>query len=228
MLKTLEQQQDFRDAIKITGGKKGILPLVIEKDFWVTDSLKKLFSLDCGVGMVFKGGTSLSKAYNLINRMSEDCDITVCRADMGFVGDKDPITAPSRNQRDKLLEELKKQFTDFLQTTLIPKLRDSFSQTIDPDSFEIALEEDGQSVRFFYPKYLSTEMYANASYIRPSVLFEFGIRGDVYPVIDKNIVSYIEEELGAFPSTQSPIICLSPKRTFWEKATLRAPGMALM
>lgn len=220
MLRNPDERNDFSDAIRIVSSKKGILPLVVEKDFWITWSLKKLFSLDCSVKMVFKGGTSLSKAYNLINRMSEDCDITLNRADLGFYDQKDPMTAPSRKQRDKLLDELRQACSDFILNKLMKKFENSILEDLDQNDFELIPEEDSQSIRFYYPKLLENEQYTVGEYIRQSVLFEFGVRGDIYPTNNLPIKSYIEEDLEFFKTPACLISCLSPIRTFWEKATL--------
>ncbi len=83
-----------------TAAKLGIKAQHAEKDFWVCWTLHKLFGLP-GIGdqLTFKGGTSLSKAYKLIRRFSEDIDITVSRAYLGFGGEHDPEKAPSGKKR---------------------------------------------------------------------------------------------------------------------------------
>jgi len=69
----------------------GLTPPVVEKDFWVCWTLKRLFALNCVAGnLLFKGGTSLSKVYDLIQRFSEDIDLSIHRASLGFGGDSDP------------------------------------------------------------------------------------------------------------------------------------------
>lgn len=72
-------RDDLRDAFTIVADKKSVLPLIIEKDFWLCWCLKKLFSLKLPVDMVFKGGTSLSKAYNLINFVKWHSDYAYSR-----------------------------------------------------------------------------------------------------------------------------------------------------
>jgi len=69
----------------------------IEKDFWVCWTLRELFRLpQWGAHLTFKGGTSLSKAWQLIERFSEDIDVVIDRDFLGFGGEQDPLNAPSR------------------------------------------------------------------------------------------------------------------------------------
>jgi hypothetical protein len=85
----------------------GLQAVSVEKDFWVCWTLRELFSLP-GIGkhLTFKGGTSLSKAWKLIERFSEDIDIIVDKEALGFGGDAAPDRAPSNKQRKARLEAL--------------------------------------------------------------------------------------------------------------------------
>lgn len=88
---------DRRQICRETEGKTGLPAASIEKDFWVCWTLRELFSLpEWGKHLTFKGGTSLSKGYQLIQRFSEDIDIVVDRGFLGFGGDRCPETAPSK------------------------------------------------------------------------------------------------------------------------------------
>jgi len=69
----------FMDAISATAQRRGIKEIFIEKDYWVTLSLKAIFENEIGHETVFKGGTALSKCNNLIKRFSEDIDLVVCQ-----------------------------------------------------------------------------------------------------------------------------------------------------
>lgn len=220
MLKQNLKRQDLQDAFTIVADRKGVLPLVVEKDFWITCCLQHLFSLPLPVKMVFKGGTSLSKGYDLINRLSEDCDITLDRANLGFVGERDPLNASSRKQRDKLLDELKQVCNDFVRSTLKMTLHDSLKQELEGETWDLSMDEGLQSLRFYYPQVLPENNYAAQDYVRQSVLLEFGVRGDIYPTENMRLKSYIAEEFEIFDDSSIVIPCLSPLRTFWEKATL--------
>ena len=75
-----------------TGAGRGVANTIIEKDFWVCWTLKRLFDLPANraASLVFKGGTSLSKAYGIIRRFSEDIDLSFDRTDLGYTGNRDP------------------------------------------------------------------------------------------------------------------------------------------
>lgn len=220
MLKQNISREDLRDVFTVVADRKGVLPLVIEKDFWITWCLQRLFSLPLPVSMVFKGGTSLSKGYNLINRLSEDCDITLNRANLGFVGEKDPLITSSRKKREQLLDELKQVCNDFVSSTLKTALEESIKQELDGEIWDLSLDENPQSLRFYYPQVLPEKNYSGKDYLRRSVLLEFGVRGDIYPTEEQRLKSYLAEEFEAFDEASLLIPCLSPLRTFWEKATL--------
>lgn len=89
-----------------TANRRGVSAILIEKDSWVCWTLKQLFSLEGQPPLVFKGGTSLSKVFGLIDRFSEDIDVAFDRTWFGFVDDQDPENAPSRKATEKLITEL--------------------------------------------------------------------------------------------------------------------------
>jgi len=72
----------FQDAVKVTSQKMNIPPEFVEKDYWVTYALHTIFHNDIGNDTVFKGGTALSKCYNMIERFSEDIDLVVLRREV--------------------------------------------------------------------------------------------------------------------------------------------------
>lgn len=74
-----ENKELYNDAILATAQQKGIPEIYIEKDYWVTLALNRIFTADIGKEAVFKGGTALSKCYNIIERFSEDIDMVILR-----------------------------------------------------------------------------------------------------------------------------------------------------
>jgi hypothetical protein len=101
--------QERRRYFEQTAERMGLSPQIIEKDFWVCWTLRKLFALpDMGDMLIFKGGTSLSKAYRLIERFSEDIDLSLNRVNLGF-GDEasDPEKEISGKERQRRLDRLK-------------------------------------------------------------------------------------------------------------------------
>jgi predicted nucleotidyltransferase component of viral defense system len=104
----------------------------VEKDFWVCWTLREIFALP-GIGghITFKGGTSLSKAWKLIQRFSEDIDLIVDKEVLGFGGDAAPDNAPSNKQRKARLEALMRSCRDWVQGTIQPYVTEHFP-TLDP------------------------------------------------------------------------------------------------
>jgi len=98
---TMERRRRFCEEAQ---AKLGLPAASIEKDFWVCWTLRELFGLpEDGPHLTFKGGTSLSKAWKLIERFSEDIDVVLDRGFLGFGGEKRPEKAPSNKQREKRL-----------------------------------------------------------------------------------------------------------------------------
>jgi predicted nucleotidyltransferase component of viral defense system len=92
--------QDRSDLFRATADRMDLAPAIIEKDFWVCWTLRHLFQLpDAMDDLIFKGGTTLSKVYKVIQRFSEDVDISISRSRLGFVGDRDPGNAMLSNKR---------------------------------------------------------------------------------------------------------------------------------
>ena len=92
-----------------TGAGRGVANTIIEKDFWVCWTLRRIFALPKGptASLVFKGGTSLSKAFNAIRRFSEDIDLSFDRAELGYAGDRNPEQEGlGKNKAAKLIEHL--------------------------------------------------------------------------------------------------------------------------
>ena len=79
-------EESQRQAINTVALNSGLPPSSIEKDWWVTQVLKAIFALPYAKELSFKGGTSLSKAWEIIDRFSEDIDIAISREYLGFVG----------------------------------------------------------------------------------------------------------------------------------------------
>lgn len=97
--------EERRLAFEQTAAAQGLAVASVEKDFWVTLTLRELFAIpELAERLTFKGGTSLSKAWGLIDRFSEDIDLTFDRELFGLGPEGDPETAPSRNARQRRLD----------------------------------------------------------------------------------------------------------------------------
>src|SRR5579864_2298768 len=120
---------DRRDLFIGTGNRLGTVQQNIEKDFWVCWTLDALFNglPPGGPRLLFKGGTSLSKAYGLISRFSEDIDITVFREDLRQAATVEQLEALSRKKRNARLDEIK----DACRTYIRSQLRDGLETIVE-------------------------------------------------------------------------------------------------
>jgi len=215
---------DRLDLFNTVASHRGDMsPLVVEKDFWVCWCLKTLFTTMWPVSLIFKGGTSLCKAYGLIRRFSEDVDLSVDRKNLGFAGDREPANAPSGKQAQRLLDELTAKCAEFVSATMVPMLRSQFEPCLGTSSAESewTLETDlhnSQTIVFQYPSVVEPEQ---AGYIRRAVRLEIGARSEHWPFETKAVTSYAAEEFpGQFSKPSCEVCVLSAVRTFWEKATI--------
>jgi hypothetical protein len=195
----------------------------VEKDFWVCVVLREVFALPRhGPNITFKGGTSLSKAWQLIDRFSEDVDLTIDRAGLGFGGDKAPEAAATGKEQKRRLKSMTTACQNAIRQKIAPALRQrlaTFLPNSKPWSLEVDADDpDGQTLLFAYPV---TQPSSIASYLRPVVKLEFGSRSDPWPTESRRIAPIVAERLPAlFDAPGSMVRALRPERTFWEKAML--------
>ncbi|MFH1726891.1 MAG: nucleotidyl transferase AbiEii/AbiGii toxin family protein [Pseudomonadota bacterium] len=201
---------------------KGFPAVIIEKDFWVCWVLNQLFRIE-GLNnhLLFKGGTSLSKVYNIIKRFSEDIDLTLDKAYLGFVGDNDPVNMVSNKKVNKKIEELGLACKDFVESKLIIMLDNIFKKSIEShNSWKLEIDStdpDGQTIVFHYPSVFGKPL----SYVRQSIKIEVGARGDIWPCSMHIISTYLKEMIPeGFIDDSVKIKVLNVERTFWEKATI--------
>lgn len=188
---------------------------ILEKDIWLCQALGILFSLPGRRPMAFKGGTSLSKVYQAIERFSEDIDVTV---DYRSLVDDAPDLAAlaSNSQRKRLSDALKAALAAHVTDELVPALRAALTRVLPGRELAIEVSEDAEKLWLYYPSAVEN----TDAYLRPSVLIEFGGRNAVLPQDTLDIVPDVAAHVPdlAFPAAQ--VAVLSPMRTFWEKATL--------
>ncbi|MFA6037494.1 MAG: nucleotidyl transferase AbiEii/AbiGii toxin family protein [Legionellales bacterium] len=208
-------KQDQKAILKSASMQLNKTEHVLEKDIWVCWALEKLFSMPEAHPMAFKGGTSLSKVYNIINRFSEDIDITLDyrHFDKTF----DPFGKNvSNNQMRKFSDLLKSHVKEYCYNTIVPYFKNELKSLPNSHQYEVKVDDTGEQVWISYQSVTAQEN----KYLKPEILIEFGGRN----VIDPNEKHYIEPDVAAitqgviYPKTEA--IILSPARTFWEKATL--------
>lgn len=220
-----ERAELFREAAAL---RPLMSSFIMEKDFWVCWALKRIFaSIDIPFRFIFKGGTSLSKAFNALERFSEDVDLSFDRRELGFESGRDPENAASGKKQQTLLDQLQAECTTVIRDRLVPALLTDFRTVLGPTkqgpsgwSMEID-PQDRQTVSFCYPVALASGGIGVPDYIRSAVRLELGARSDSWPAHMRTITPYaaaLFPRMFQVPSCQ--VNTLEAVRTFWEKATL--------
>jgi len=212
--------------------RSGLRVAIIEKDFWVCWMLERLWASPFAPSLLFKGGTSLSKCFGLIERFSEDIDIGLDRALLGFEGGDDPAAPElSRKQRNKRVEALKEAAKQWIETTFL----DGLTQIIGADlgesgaaswSWQVEHDSDGMPKLRWNPppsraKRRSTRQDFGDPYLNRAVLIEIGSRAAHWPASLHEVSPYVAQQIPeAFGAPSASICTLEVGRTFWEKATI--------
>lgn len=207
-------QKEQREIFIAAAYKLRMNPAIVEKDLWVSWALEQLFSMQLPTTIIFKGGTSLSKVYNLIQRFSEDIDITLDYR--GFVKLDLPLEKYTKSFLKKLGEELKQFVCDCVYQTILPNFEQVAVNLGFADTIKFEISENGEKLRIYYPSVLT----APSTYIADSILIEFGGRNSVDPSEIYVIRPYLANFVSNLILPAASVNVLSPLRTFWEKATL--------
>jgi len=210
----LDLDLDERKSILTTlASSKGINENAVEKDWWVSMILEALFSLPVSESLVFKGGTSLSKGWNLINRFSEDIDLAIDRSFFGFGKEL------SKNQRDKLRKTSKKFIDETLSEALSNKLVDFGLE----GHFKMVVPETKESDIDPVVLYVEYESILDPNpYIAEKVKLEISCRSMREPFEAIMMRSMMAEAFSDEPFADKAVSVQTvlPGRTFLEKAFL--------
>lgn len=202
-------------AFKFVGNEMKLNEAIIEKDFYVVLMLEILFhKSEFGKYFAFKGGTSLSKGYNIINRFSEDIDIVMNWELIGFQEDE-VWQVRSNRQQDIFNHEMNKRAGEWIENIFLTHLIKIFKK-LNLNEFKIYIkEDDNQTIIIQYPRAYSI------SGILPEIRLEMGPLAAWTPIKKIPITSYIAEFIPqAIKNKETMISTVEAKRTFWEKATI--------
>jgi hypothetical protein len=195
-----------------TGRRMGLPAYAIEKDWWVVNTLALVFSMECASSLIFKGGTSLSKGWNLIQRFSEDIDLALDREYLGFTGE---LTKGD-------IKKLRKKSYQFMTTTFIDELNAKFTEAGFADVTvkyrEVANhDQDPIIIEIYYPKLAEKD-----TYLKPGVLVEVGCRSLKEPNTTRTFASLVADTYAGHPfvDTAIAIPVVNPERTLLEKIFL--------
>lgn len=215
MIFTELTEADRRDIIEYVSGRTGYIRSVVEKDWWVTMVLRAIYSLPYSQHISFKGGTNLSKCWNLIQRMSEDVDIAISREYLGFEGEL------TKNQ---ISDKLRRASCSFVRERMRTDIEDVLiKQGLSSDIMKISVRETSVSTvdpESIYVSYKS--LFDNSGYILPQVKIEVSGRSMSEPVAKVSVKSFVYDELARLPFDEYPVEvnAVVPQRTFLEKLFL--------
>ena len=218
MKKILSQPPEIRRRLySQIGNKLGLHPLSVEKDLWVTTVLQLLFTLPYADAMVFKGGSSLSKVWNLIERFSEDIDIAVDRKLFGVEGD---VTK-------KQMKKLRKQSSLFVKERMAMDIKSRLDKFEIGEYCTVVPQADGvgdgtyPEPRKIFIQYETAFKDNIHPYVASSVMLEVGARSLIEPTSKEKVKSLIESNSPVTTTfTDSEIITAMPQKTFLEKVFL--------
>ena len=194
--------------------EKGMKPFAVEKDWWVSRTLEIIFSMDIAQHLVFKGGTSLSKAWKLIQRFSEDIDLAIDR-EYFFKSDKD--------WEKKEITALRKEASLFSTGVFFDKLKEEFlKKGFNGLVFKVIeakdSDQDPRIIEIYYPNLITQP----SEYVLPRVQIEIGCRSLREPFSVQTFGALVDEVYAdrdfAEPFFQVPTV--NPERTFLEKIFL--------
>lgn len=206
---------DKRRLFRNTADKMGLHDAIVEKDFWVCYTLDYLFHRSHWKDSItFKGGTSLSKAFNLIRRFSEDIDLILDWRVLGY-GKDEPWENRSNTKQDVFNKEANTRAEIFLAETFCPEIKDGLSQELGQEANVYIDENDKQTVIFAYP-----HLFTNAATLQV-IRLEIGALAAWTPAKAAEVEPYAVQYYPAvFEQKTTDILTVAPERTFWEKATI--------
>jgi hypothetical protein len=203
---------DRQDVLQVAASRSGWPAHLLEKDIWVVWALGVLFDAPFAGDLVFKGGTSLSKGYQAIERFSEDIDLTydirTIAPDLASGGGE--ALPPNRSQEKRwtriIRERLKVWVSDVVSPMVMQRLQDErMAARVTAQADTVQIEYDPQ--------------VKGSGYVRPMVLLEFGARSTGEPFERRLVTCDAAAHLPdvKFPAAEPAV--MRPERTFWEKAT---------
>ena len=200
----------------------GINQLAIEKDWWVMVTLKALFRTTCADSLIFKGGTSLSKGFQIIERFSEDIDLAISHSFFG-------IDKTSKSQREKLRKMARVFVHDTLSSELDARLQElgvsgyrveNVTHQLDKDGNLKAIDSDKDPTVILL--HYDSVVEGSVDYIPPRVKIEISCLSMDEPTEVREIQSYIADSFKEEDETLASIRTVLPSRTFLEKIFLLA------
>lgn len=204
--------EDRREALSVAADQSGRPAHLLEKDVWVVWALAAFYGSPLGEHLVFKGGTSLSKAYGVIRRFSEDVDLTydIRAIAPDLVGKNGEALPKTRSEERRWSSEVRRRLPEWVAGVAQPII----AGAIAAEKLAAAISVDGEKL---FIDYEATA--AGSGYVAPSVMLEFGARSTGEPASLRDVAcdasTFVEGVV--FPTARPRV--MHAERTFWEKAT---------
>jgi predicted nucleotidyltransferase component of viral defense system len=200
------------EIFKQTSDAIGLPAVAVEKDWWVVNTLWVIFSSEYSKELVFKGGTSLSKGWNIIQRFSEDVDLALSREYLGFEG----------KLSKKEITKLRKASCNFITTTFYENLKSLFDEVGLPNVRINVIENKGSDDDPVKIEVAYESIVEQSEYLKSRVLIETGSRSLIEPFTNKKIATFVADTFGdkSFADTPIEIPIVNPERTLLEKIFL--------
>lgn len=208
----LHSAEDRREALETAASNSGRPTHLLEKDVWVVWALATLFKSSLGEHLVFKGGTSLSKAYQAIGRFSEDVDLTydIRALAPDLVGKAQEALPATRAEERRWSKDIRKRLPEWVKDTALPII----AVALKTEGLSATARAEGDKIFIVYDGLASA-----SDYVSPQVMLEFGARSTGEPNELRDVVcdaaAWIEDV--EFPTARPRV--MRAERTFWEKAT---------
>ena len=192
----------------------GTTPAVVEKDFWVCYALEHMFHrCPLSEALTFKGGTSLSKAFHLIQRFSEDVDLILDWRALGY-GRDEPWEPRSNSAQERFKADAARRTAEYLKNTFAPALASTLGESLGRE-VSVRAGEEAETVWFDYPRTYESPATLD------SIKLEIGPLAAWSPSEEATIAPYAASVMPDDPGALSTTVrTVSPQRTFWEKATI--------
>ena len=204
--------EDRREALSVAADRSGRPAHLLEKDAWVVWALATLYGSPLGEHLVFKGGTSLSKAYGVIRRVSEDVDLTydIRALAPDLVGDNGEALPKTRSEEKRWTSAVRERLPQWVAGAVQPVI----AKALAAGPLTAAIRVDGEKL---FIDYEATT--AGSGYVAPSVMLEFGARSTGEPASPRDVTcdaAPLVDDV-VFPTARPRV--MHAERTFWEKAT---------
>jgi hypothetical protein len=205
---------DQTEALEAAAARSGRPAHLLEKDIWVVWALSALYESPLGKTLTFKGGTSLSKAFRIIERFSEDIDLTCDIRELAsdLLRDGNPIPATS-SQEKKITAAVRARLPRWIEGNIAPVLKAAL-EAIGQDAPLVAAGNENEKLLVGYPALKTGTGYASAH-----ILLEFGARATGEPHQRRPVTCDIAQVIKEVEFPKATPLVLDAERTFWEKAT---------